>query len=133
MYLEDNAQLTATNTIFNGGGLKNDVAVIKGSTGDNVASISGASIINGAVNLEDGNDTLAIANTVQINGDLNGGLGKDILNLGETSITKVTPNLNILHNITGFENINTNGNITLFETTKITGADKIKLYLKQQK
>ena len=127
VYLENSSQLTATNTIFNGGGLKNDVAVIKGSTGDNVASISGASIINGAVNLEDGNDTLAIANTVQINGDLNGGLGKDILNLGETSITKVTPNLNILHNITGFENINTNGKITLFETTKITGADKINL------
>ena len=127
VYLENSSQLTATNTIFNGGGLKNDVAVIKGSTGDNVASISGASIINGAVNLQDGNDTLSIANTVQINGELDGGTGNDILNLGETSITKVTPNLNILHNITGFETINTNGNITLFETTKITGADKINL------
>lgn len=127
IYLENSSQLTATNTIFNGGGLKNDVAVIKGSMGDNVASISGASIINGAVNLQDGNDTLSIANTVQINGELDGGTGNDILNLGETSITKVTPNLNILHDIKGFENVNTNGNITLFETTKITGADKINL------
>lgn len=127
IYLENLSQLTATNTIFNGGGLKNDVAVIKGSMGDNVASISGASIINGAVNLQDGNDTLSIANTVQINGELDGGTGNDILNLGETSITKVTPNLNILHDIKGFENVNTNGNITLFETTKITGADKINL------
>ena len=127
VYLKDHTQLTATNTIFNGGGLKNDVAVIKGSTGDNVISISGNSIINGAIDLQGGNDTLSIANTVQLNGELNGGVGKDILNLGEASIAKTAPNLNILHNITGFENINTNGNITLFETTKIADADKINL------
>lgn len=127
VYLEDNAQLTATNTIFNGGGLKNDIAIIKGSIGDNVASILGTSIINGAIDLGDGNDTLSIANTVQINGELDGGSGNDILNLGEASITKATQNLNILHDITGFENINTNGNITLFETTKVTGANNINL------
>ena len=127
MYLEDNAQLTATNTIFNGGGLKNDIAIIKGSIGDNVASILGTSIINGAIDLGDGNDTLSIANTIQINGELDGGSGNDILNLGEASITKATQNLNILHDITGFENINTNGNITLFETTKVTGANNINL------
>lgn len=127
VYLEDNAQLTATNTIFNGGGLKNDIAIIKGSIGDNVVSILGTSIINGAIDLGDGNDTLSIANTVQINGELDGGSGNDILNLGEASITKATQNLNILHDITGFENINTNGNITLFETTKVTGANNINL------
>ena len=127
VYLEDNAQLTATNTIFNGGGLKNDIAIIKGSIGDNVASILGTSIINGAIDLGDGNDTLSIANTVQINGELDGGSGNDILNLGEASITKATQNLNILHDITGFENINANGNITLFETTKVTGANNINL------
>lgn len=127
VYLENLLQLTATNTIFNGGGLKNDVAVIKGSTKDNVASILGTSIINGSVDLNDGDDKLTISNSVQINGDLNGGLGKDILNLGESSIAKASSNLNMLHNITGFESINTNGNITLFETAKITGADKINL------
>lgn len=127
VYLENLSQLTATNTIFNGGGLKNDVAVIKGSTKDNVASILGTSIINGSVDLNDGDDKLTISNSVQINGDLNGGLGKDILNLGESSIAKASSNLNMLHNITGFESINTNGNITLFETAKITGADKINL------
>ena len=127
VYIESGKTLTATGTTFNGGGLKNDVAVIKGSTGDNVASISGASIINGAVDLQDGNDTLSIANTVQINGELDGGTGNDILNLGETSIAKATPNLNILHNITGFENINTNGNVTLFETVNVTGAENITL------
>lgn len=127
VYLEDNAQLTATNTIFNGGGLKNDIAIIKGSIGDNVANILGTSIINGAIDLGDGNDTLSIANTVQINGELDGGSGNDILNLGEMTAGKTMPNLNILYNISNFENINTNGNITLFETVKITGANDITL------
>ena len=40
---------------------------------------------------------------------------------------KTMPNLNILYNISNFENINTNGNITLFETVKITGANDITL------
>ena len=127
VYLEDSSQLIAANTLFNGGGLKNDIAVIKGSSGDNSANFSGTSIINGDVDLGDGNDKLMITNTVQINGNLNGGLGKDILNLGEITTIKTTPNLNIFHEINGFENINTNGNITLFETAKITGANNINL------
>ena len=127
VYLEDNAQLTATNTIFNGGGLKSDIAIIKGSIGDNVANILGTSIINGAIDLGDGNDTLSIVNTVQINGELDGGSGNDILNLGKMTTGKTISNLNILHNISNFENINTNGNITLFETVKITGANDITL------
>lgn len=127
IYLEDSSQLISSNTILNGGGLHGDSPVLKGSTGDNVASISGTSIINGSVDLENGNDKLTISNSVQINGDLNGGLGKDILNLGESSIAKASSNLNILHDIKGFESINTNGNITLFETAKITDAADINL------
>ncbi|MBC2857075.1 autotransporter domain-containing protein [Cetobacterium sp. 2A] len=120
VYLENLSQLTATDTIFNGGGLKNDVTVIKGSIGDNVASILGESIVNGSINLDDGNDELTLSNTVQINGNLDGGLGTDILNLGEKLISKSTSTLNIFHEINGFEEINTNGNITLFETAKVT-------------
>ncbi|MBC2856961.1 autotransporter outer membrane beta-barrel domain-containing protein [Cetobacterium sp. 2A] len=127
VYLDDLSQLTATNTIFNGGGLKNDVAVIKGSDNDNVASILGNSIINGNVDLGNGDDTLTIANTVQINGNLDGGNDLDILNLGEKTTSKVASNLNIFHEINNFENISTNGDITLFEVAKVTGADEINL------
>ena len=126
-YVEAGKTFTATNTIFNGGGLKNDVAVIKGDTGDNTLDILGTSIINGAVDLGDGNDNLTIANEVQINGALAGGLGNDILNLGKLPITRATTNLNILNDISGFENINTNGDITIFETANITGANNITL------
>ena len=128
VYLEGTNKLTATDTIFNGGGFKNDIAVIKGNSGDNEISLNGTSIINGSVNLGDGNDTLLLDNTTQINGVLNGGLGNnDTLGLGQNITTKTTTNLNILHNISGFETINTNGNVTLFETVKITDADSINL------
>ncbi|MGL4901940.1 MAG: beta strand repeat-containing protein, partial [Cetobacterium sp.] len=130
IYLESDSKITSTDTIFNGGGLKNDIAVIKGDDGDNSLNILGNSIINGAVDLGNGTDTLAIANTVQINGNLDGGAGnQDTLNLGEVQTAKAidSPNLNLLHDITGFESINTNGNITLFETVNLTGAENINL------
>ncbi|MGL5123887.1 MAG: autotransporter domain-containing protein [Fusobacteriaceae bacterium] len=126
VYLESEKTLTATNTTFNGGGLKNDIAVIKGDLGNNTASILGESVINGGVDLGAGDDVLSISNTVQINGKMDGGSGTgDILNLGKLSNVEASPNLNIFHDISGFENINTNGNITLFETAKVTGASNI--------
>ncbi len=128
VYLEGTNKLTATDTIFNGGGLKNDISVIKGDLGDNDITLLGNSIINGSLDLGDGNDTLLLGNTTQINGTLNGGLGNgDLLNLGQVSTAKTTTNLNILHNVSGFETINTNGDVTLFETVKVVDTDNINL------
>ena len=125
LYLENDSKITATNTIFNGGGLKNDVAVIRGSEGANEVTLLGNSIINGSVDLGNGDDILLLANTTQINGTLNGGLGdNDTLGLGQSS---TATNLNVLYNISGFETINTNGDITLFETITVTDADSINL------
>ena len=127
LYVEDGKNFTGNNVIFNGGGLKNNVAVIKGSDDTNTLEILGNSIINGITDLGGGDDTLTLANNVQINGELDGNLGVDTLNLGQNTVAKTTSNLNILHNISGFENINTNGNVTLFETISVTGAEKITL------
>ena len=132
VYLEKSSTLTATNTVFNGGGLKNDIAVIKSEDGNNVVNILGNSIINGSVELSSGNNILTIGNGVQINGNLQGETSiiknneNDILNLGEKNMAN-NLNLNILHDINGFETINTNGAITLFETSKVTGAKEINL------
>lgn len=58
-----------------------------------------------------------------------GGDGKDILEFGEKVVNKTEKqnNLNLMHNVSGFETININGNLTLFETIKVTGADEINL------
>lgn len=127
LYVQSDKSFTGNNIIFNGGGLKNDIAVIKGDDGTNTLEILGNSIINGAVDLGAGDDALTLANSVQINEELDGNLGVDTLNLGQNTVAKTTSNLNILHNISGFENINTNGNVTLFETISVTGAEQITL------
>ncbi len=127
VYINDNFTFTTNSTILNGGGLKNESAVIKGSEGDNTINLLGSSIVNGDIDLGNGDDIATIDNGVQINGNLDGNLGNDILNLGKLSLSKTTPTLNILHDIAGFETINTNGNITLFETVNVTGAENITL------
>ena len=119
----DNSSLSATNTIFNGGGIENKDAIIKGDLGNNKLNISGNSIINGSVDLGAGEDTLTLGNTVQINGNLNGGLGNDTLNLGEKLATISNTTLNIFHEIAGFEEIKTNSNVTLFETAKVSDGN----------
>ena len=132
------------NIVFNGGGIGNindngtsgDIKddyleytnVIEGDAGTNEITLNGDSIINGSVDLGHGDDTLLLANTTQINGTLNGGLGiGDTLGLGQNTTSKVTTNLNVLHDVSGFETINANGDITLFETTNITDAANINL------
>ncbi|MGL4902207.1 MAG: beta strand repeat-containing protein, partial [Cetobacterium sp.] len=119
----NNGTLEANDTIFNGGGLDEVAATIEGKIGNNNIKILGNSIINGNVIFGDGNDLLTITNSVQINGDLKGGLGNDTLNLGEKTVDKTSSNLNIFHDISGFETINTKGNVTLFETARINDGN----------
>ncbi len=143
LYVNGGNIFTANNVIFNGGGLGkvNDNGtpdlsddfvefspVIRGSEEINNINLKGTSIVNGATDLGAGDDTLSIANTVQINGNISGGahaLG-DTLNLGTVGTNKEN-SLNILYNISEFETVNIKGETTLYETTKVTGATNINL------
>ena len=126
VYLEQ-GKFTAINTTINGGGLKNDVAVLKGDENGNIVEILGTSVINGKVELGAGEDNLTIGNSVQINGDLDGGIGEDTLKLGDKELAKTESNLNIYHNINDFENIVVEGDTTLYETSSITGTTNIEI------
>ncbi|MGL6167402.1 MAG: autotransporter domain-containing protein, partial [Fusobacteriaceae bacterium] len=144
VYLNAEKTLNATDVIFNGGGLKNNIPVIKGDLGNNTILISGnKSIINGDVNLEAGDDSFAVSNGTLINGNLYGGEGVDILALGDgTNDLNSTLNnhdgnadgivdygdyrgLAIYNKIDGFENIDVKGAVTLYETAKISGDANI--------
>ena len=126
IYLEQ-GKFTVINTTINGGGLKNDVAVLKGDENGNIVEILGTSVINGKVELGAGEDSLTIGNSVQINGDLDGGIGEDTLKLGDKELAKTESNLNIYHNINDFENIVFEGDTTLYETSSITGTTNIEI------
>ncbi len=114
IYLEKDNNLIATNTIFNGGGLENHVSVIKGIDGNSNIEILENSVINGNVELGNGQDMILISGSTKINGSLDGGNGEDLLTLGDLS-----KELKIHHDILNFEEINSKGNITLYENTTI--------------
>ena len=134
-------ELTLSGTVVNGG-INGASNTISGSgAADTLILQSGEAgqntIINGDINMGAGNDTLTIGTGTIINGTLGGGADEDTLNFGTASKTRVNTadEINIQHNISSFENININTNVTLFETTvdssgnptdlKVTGVNSI--------
>ena len=121
------------NTVVNG-----NIDMKDGS--DNLIARTGT-VINGDVDMGEGADILTIGAGTIINGTLDGGTGSDILNFGISSGARSnspeSEGVRILHNITGFENMNINTNVTLYEKTigadgketalKVSGVEKIKI------
>ena len=153
---EANKQLTLSGTIVNGGIDENDsnpatkgVAILGSTEGDTLILQSGKikykdgsevtqnTVVNGNINMEAGNDNLTIGAGTIINGTLDGGEGDDILNFGVSGAKSNSPEneeVRILHNISNFEKMNINTNVTLFEKTtedskekelEVTGAENI--------
>ena len=151
----NNNQLTLSRTIVNGGIDESDpdtkdIAISGSNNGDTLILQSGTvqytngskgiqnTIVNGNIDMGGGDDTLTIGDGTIVNGTLNGGDGDDTLNFGVNG-AKSNPSesegVRILHNITGFENMNIYTNVTLFEKTigtdgketnlEVTGVDKI--------
>ena len=126
--VKDGASFTGTDVTINGGGLDRTTPVISGDSGANTVNISGNSFINGKVDLGDGDDILSIGNSTQINGDIDGGTGTDTLDFGSAIARAVgNDNINLFHKISNVEEININQKVTAFETSEITGADKINI------
>lgn len=117
--LGNNSTVAASNTIFNGGGLKNDNVVIDIIGNNGKLKIDGTSIINGLVTISGENSIINIGNKVLINGDLISKKDNNTLNLGDESPQE----LKLFHNIDGFSNINTTGKVIAYETANITSGD----------
>ena len=152
------SQLTLSGTIVNGG---TDGAsdTVKGSANRDTLTLQSGSIVNGNISMKGGDDTFVIGSEVTINGKigmgddndtltiekgsivngtLDGGSGNDILNFNpETTRAFGNNEINVLHNISNFENMNINTNVTLFEKTvkddgtitdlEVTGAENISI------
>ena len=88
------------------------------AAGDDILTITSEGIVNGDIDMGTGADTLTIEAGSIINGILDGGADNDILNFN-SAVTRAVADggMNILHNLSGFENINVNSNVTLFEKT----------------
>ena len=108
--------LTLLGTIVNGG-IKDDTYAIKGSKESNTLTLQDGTIINGDIFMDEGNDILNIENGTQLNGTLDGGPNNDILNFNPASNTDNNEEIRIQRDISNFENININTNVTLYENT----------------
>ncbi|RGJ22377.1 autotransporter outer membrane beta-barrel domain-containing protein [Fusobacterium varium] len=150
----NNNQLTLSGTIVNGG-IDGSAAILGNdntTNGDNLILQSGTvqytdgskgiqnTIVNGNIDMGKGNDTLTIGDGTIVNGTLDGGDDTDTLNFGISgakSNSSESEGVRILHNITGFENMNINTNVTLYEKTigtdgketalKVTGVEEINI------
>ncbi|MCF2674722.1 autotransporter outer membrane beta-barrel domain-containing protein [Fusobacterium varium] len=147
-------KLTLSGTIVNGGieDSTKGIAISGSTNGDNLILQSGTvqytngskgiqnTIVNGNIDMGAGDDTLIIGDGTIVNGTLDGGNGADTLNFGVNgakSNSSESEGVRILHNITGFENMNINTNVTLYEKTidsngaleelKVTDAAEIKI------
>lgn len=132
VFAEGEHSLTLTGTTVNGGlsnisDTENSLGIaILGSESKDKLTLSNESIVNGNINLGAGDDILSLDSTVQINGNLNGGEGKDNLTFTSSLIkSSEEKNINILYDITGFENTTVDTKVTLFEKT-ITDKGDIK-------
>ena len=152
--------LTLSGTVVNGG-IDGKAAVSGSGNGDTLILQSGDityvvgtpgtqstetqnTIVNGNINMGEGDDILTIEAGSIVNGTMDGGTDTgraddDTINFGTASNTRaasgIDDNINILHNISNFENMNINTNVTLFEKTvdsdgnptdlKVSGAENI--------
>ncbi|MHD0319495.1 autotransporter domain-containing protein [Fusobacterium sp. THCT1E2] len=126
----DGGEITLSGTIVNGG-IDGKSTVLGSDNTDKLTLQSGDikykngttetqnTIINGKIDMGAGDDILSVGNGTIINGALAGGTGNDTLNFGAKVNTRALNNggISIQQNISDFENININGNVTVFETT----------------
>lgn len=105
--IEGNNMFTENNIVVNGGGLNGETAVISGDENNNTLNLNGNTVINGNIDLGDGEDKLVF-------GTLDG-----------TTTYSTNNSVNINSNISGVENIEVNQNVNISQESKISGVEKI--------
>ena len=137
------------NSIVNTNGF-GDTYAIKGSAEDDIVKLGSGNIINGKINLAEGNDTIAISDNIILNGNVDLGAGENKLVFGELKNNEKLNVANLLGDKTAseensyenrestngiifnstLENVNeidVNKNTEIGINSKITGVKKIKI------
>lgn len=127
LYMNKNAKVNAHNTIFNGGGINNDKDIIKIQSNSNL-NLTGSSIVNGKIGINGNNSTISVGNFVQLNGNIISNGEFNIIYLGNSETNQLSKNndfsgLNIFHNISNFQEIDIESNVTLYESSQINSGD----------
>jgi hypothetical protein len=105
--IEGNNMFTGNNIVVNGGGLNGETAVISGDENNNTLNLSGNTVINGNIDLGDGEDRLVFGTS------------------DGTTTYSTNNSVNINSNISGVENIEVNQNVNISQESKISGVEQI--------
>lgn len=105
--IEGNNMFTGNNIVVNGGGLNGETAVISGDKNNNTLNLSGNTVINGNIDLGDGEDRLVFGTS------------------DGTTTYSTNNSVNINSNISGVENIEVNQDVNISQESKISGVEKI--------
>ncbi|MHD0317533.1 autotransporter outer membrane beta-barrel domain-containing protein [Fusobacterium sp. THCT1E2] len=129
----ENNFLTISGSIINGG-LDDDGIAIKGdSKNDELILEAGEiefkngsvekinTVINGSIDLGEGDNKLTISEGTVINGEIIAGSGNNALTLGKGNLNRSAEQeeINIFNNIKGFDETLINGNVTIFDKTYV--------------
>ncbi|MEH1741391.1 autotransporter outer membrane beta-barrel domain-containing protein [Fusobacterium varium] len=117
--------LILNSTVANGGADK-DVPTIKIEGENNTLTLKGESIVNTgvkdnvAITVGGENNVLVLEGNAKVNGEMKS-TGNNTLSLNGNA----EDGMNMLHNISGFENMNIHNNVTFFEDVEVTGTKKV--------
>ena len=125
--MENDSTLILNNTVVNGGAAEDgDVPTIEIVGKSNTLTLKGESIVNigaensVAITVGGENNVLVLEGNAKVNGEMTS-TGNNTLSLNGNA----EDGMNMLHNISGFTNMNIDKNVTFFEEVKVTGTKKI--------
>ena len=126
---ENMSTLILDNTIVNGGISKDDgtISPVNIAGNGNTLTIQGDSVINGGdtvITVSGEKNALVLEGNVKINGEMKSTGTNNLISLNGNA----EDGMNILHNISGFTNMNIENNVTLFEDIKVTGTETVTVH-----
>ena len=105
--IQGDTLFSGNNIVVNGGGLNGETVVISGDENNNTLNLSGNTVINGNIDLGDGEDRLVFGTS------------------DGTTTYSTNNSVNINSNISGVENIEVNQDVNISQESKISGVEKI--------
>ena len=127
---ENKSMITLDNTVVNGG-MKADtdsetISTVNITGNENNFTVKGDSVINTkdkgvAIIVTGNNNAITLEGEAIVNGKMESTGADNILALNGTA----EYGMDILHDITGFTNMNIDNNVTFFENVKVTGTDTV--------
>ncbi|EHO79101.2 autotransporter family protein [Fusobacterium ulcerans] len=122
---EDNSILTLNNTVVNGG-IKADTTTISITKNGSALTVKGDSVINvrkkgTAIKVTGSDNAVVLEGNAIVNGKMEASGERNILDLNGTG----KYGMNIHYDISGFEKMAIDNNVTFFEDMKVTGTNEV--------